>query len=102
MTQGIGGYGGSDAYDRWQRVEQDSGPVKQSARDYCQHADSAISGFMCDERRVISDACRTGKSDVDRTLCDDKQLQAAQHGVWEATKDVLRMIFGGIIAKAGK
>jgi hypothetical protein len=54
---------------------------------------------MCDEPKVISDACRAGKSEIDRTLCDDKQLQAAQHGVWEATKDVLRMIFGGMIGK---
>jgi hypothetical protein len=40
----ISGYG--DTYERWQRVEQESGPVKQAARDYCQHADSVISGFM--------------------------------------------------------
>jgi hypothetical protein len=61
-----------------------------------------ISGALCGENTVISDACRAGKSDVDRTLCDDKQLQAAQHGVWEATKDVLRMIFGGVVGKAAK
>jgi hypothetical protein len=97
MSQPISGYG--DTYEQWRRVEEENGPVKQAARDYCQHADGVISGFMCDEPKVISDACRAGKSDIDKTLCDDKQLQSAQHGVWEATKDVLRMIFGGIVGK---
>jgi hypothetical protein len=101
MPSPINGYG-SDAFDRWQRVEEESSPIKEAARSYCQHADSLISGFMCDEPKVISDACRAGKSDVDKTLCDDKQLKAAQDGVWESTKDVLKMIFGGIIGKAGK
>jgi hypothetical protein len=39
MSQPINGYG-SDAYDRWQRVDEDSGALKQAARDYCEHADS--------------------------------------------------------------
>jgi hypothetical protein len=38
---------------------------------------------VCGEDKVISDACRAGKSDVDRTLCEDKQLHAAQAGVSE-------------------
>jgi hypothetical protein len=36
------------------------------------------------------------------TLCDDKQLQDAQHGVWEATKDTLKTIFGALVGKAAK
>ena len=61
-----------------------------------------ISGALCDEDTVISNACRAGHGDIDRTLCDDTQLQAAQHGVWEATKDSLKTIFGAIVGKAAK
>ena len=101
MTQGIGGYGSGD-WNRWRDEADTSSTVQQAAHDYCEHADSVVSGFMCDEPKVISDACRAGKSDIDKTLCDDKQLKAAQDGVWQATKDLLKMIFGGIVGKAAK
>ena len=29
---------------------------------------------------------------VDRTLCDDKQLKAAQDSVWTATKEIVKTI----------
>ena len=71
-------------------------------RDYCTHADSVISGALCGEDTVISNARRAGHGDIDRILYDDKQLQATQHGVWEATKDTLRTIFGAFVGKAAK
>ncbi len=54
-------------------------------------------GFLCDERTVVSDACRTPNNDFDKFVCDDRKMADAQHGVWEATKDVLKTIFGAII-----
>jgi hypothetical protein len=60
-----------------------------------------ISGALCDEDVVVSNACRAGHGDIDKTLCD-KQLQSAQHIVWEATKDTLKTILGAIVGKAAK
>lgn len=101
MTQGIGGYGRSNI-DQWQRMQQEETSANKTARDYCTNADSVISGALCDEDTVISNACRTPHGDIDKTLCDDKQLHDAQTGVWQATKDTLKMIFGAIIGGAAK
>jgi hypothetical protein len=101
MTQSIGGYGSGD-WNRWRDEADTSSTVEQAAYRYCRNADSVISGALCGEPKVISDACRAGKSDIDKTLCDDKQLKAAQDGVWQTTKDLPKMIFGGIVGKAGK
>jgi len=101
MTQGIGGYGSSNI-DQWQRLQEEESSANKTARDYCTQADSVISGALCDEDTVISNACRTPHGDFDKTLCDDKQLQSAQHSVWEATKDTLKTIFEAIVGKAAK
>jgi hypothetical protein len=100
MTQGIGGY--STNYDQWQRMQEAETTTNKTARDYCTHADSVLSGALCDEDTVISNACRAGHGDVDKTLCDDKELQDAQHGVWNAMKDALKMILGAAVGKAAK
>jgi hypothetical protein len=101
MTQGIGGYGSSNI-DQWQRMQDEEDSLNKAARSYCTNANSVISGALCDEDTVISNACRAGHGDIDQTLCDDKQLQAAQHGVWEATKDTLKTLFGALVGKAAK
>jgi len=101
MTQGIGGYGSSN-YDQWQRMQEEESSTSKAARDYCTHADSVVSGFLCNEDTVVSNACRAGRGEMDQTLCDDKKLQAAQQGVWDTMKDALKMIFGGIVGKAAK
>jgi hypothetical protein len=99
MTQGIGGYGDSN-YDAWRRAQEEESPVNKAARDYCMHADSVISGALCGEDTVVSNACRAGHGDIDKTLCDDKELKSVQDGVWNAMKEGLKMIFGAIVGKA--
>jgi len=99
MPQPIGSYGRDYSYGNWNEPEP---PVSKAARDYCARAHSVISGYLCDEPTTISDACREGKSEVDRTLCDDRKLQAAQDGVWSATKEILKTIVSTIIGRMDK
>jgi hypothetical protein len=99
MTQGIGGKGSSNI-DSWQRAQEEESGTNRAAREYCTHADSVISGVLCSEDAVVSDACRAGQSDVDRMLCDDKQLQAAQNGIWQTMKNALQALFGALVGKA--
>ena len=101
MTQGIGGYGSSNI-DQWQRMQDEETSTNRAARDYCTHADSVISGALCGEDTVISNACRAGHGDLDQTLCDDRQLHEAQTTVWQATKDTLKTIFGALVGRAAK
>ena len=101
MTQGINGYSHSN-YEQWERMQEPETPLNKAARDYCTHADGVISGALCDERVVISNACRTSHDEPDVTLCDDKKLAQAQQTVWETMKDAFKMIFGGIVGKAAK
>jgi hypothetical protein len=46
--------------------------------------------------------CPAGGSEIDRTLCDDRKLAAAQDGVWNAMKDRPKMIVSAMIGRAGK
>jgi hypothetical protein len=69
------------AYDR--RVPEPE--AQEAAREYCTYAASVISGCLCDEPTTIRNVCRIAKTEVDRTFCDDKQIMAAQDGVWNAT-----------------
>lgn len=101
MTQGISGYRSSN-YAAWQQAQEQETTVNRAAREYCTNADSVIAGALCGEDDVVSDACRAGRSDIDRTLCDDKELQAVQSTVWQATKDTLKTLFGALVGKAAK
>jgi hypothetical protein len=95
MTQGIGGYRPTSYdCDRFQD-QTPATPQKSAGLDYCKHADSVASGFLCDEPKVVSDACRTPKDDFDKYVCDDRNLAALQKGIWDTTKDLLQTIFGG-------
>lgn len=89
MTQPIGG-SGRNPYN----MIREDGPA---GLNYCRDAHTVVAGALCDEPTVISNACRSQTSDVDRFLCDDKQLASVQHSVWDTTKDVLKMIFTAII-----
>ncbi len=96
MTQPIGGYGRSYDYARHDDPQAESSTSK-AAREFCTTAKTVTSGFLCDEPTVVSNACRTPDNDIDKFVCDDKKMQDLQSGVWEATKDALKMIFGAIV-----
>ena len=106
MTQPIGGYRyvspGFTANDHYDKGDPLDRPVRQAALDYCEHASTVASGFWCGENDVIVKACSAGKTETDRTLCDDKQMKAAQDGLWSAMKETLKTIVTILIGRVGK
>jgi hypothetical protein len=85
MTQGIGGYR-LTGYDYDQAHDDDASPMQKAALDHCKHADTVVDGFICDEPKVVSHACRTPTNDVDKHVCDDRNLAALQKAIWDTTK----------------
>ena len=89
MTQPVGGYGRSP-YDY--ATTQDEPPATSNAAlEFCQHASTVAEGFLCDEPTVVSNACRSPTNDVDKYVCNDKNLADIQSSLWDATKEVVKM-----------
>jgi hypothetical protein len=70
MTQPIG--------SGYRSYEYPVAGTEQASLDYCRDADSVVSGFLCDEQKVVSDACRTPTNKLDALLCDDGRMKQAQ------------------------
>jgi hypothetical protein len=87
MTQPIGGYSRT-AYDP---TAQDETPATNAGLDFCRNANSVTEGFLCDEPTVVSNACRSPTNDVDKYVCNDKNLADVQSSLWDATKEVVKV-----------
>ena len=77
VESAAGPYGGRPT------VESAAGPYggrtfhEQGLR-FCREADSVVEGFLCDERVVVSDACRQPTSAFDAYVCDEPRMRALQ------------------------
>lgn len=108
MTQPVGSGSRSYDYESWQHAAEQphtasdraaTSSTERAALDMCRHADTVTEGFLCDEPTVVSNACRSPKNDFDKTICDDKKMGALQEGLWEATKDAVKLIFQVLVGK---
>jgi len=73
-------------------------PDEPAGLRFCREANTVAEGFLCNERVVVSDACRKPNNAVDAYICDEPRMHALQDDVWQGTlwlvKSIVAQLFG--------
>ena len=74
--------------------------IDSPALDYCQHADTVVSGFLCDEPTAVSDACRAPTNDIDDFICNDGKMANLQGSILDGLKEAAKVIFSALVGRS--
>jgi len=66
---------------------------------FCRKADTVAEGFLCEERVVVSDACRKPNNSFDAYICDDPRMSKLNSNVWQATLWVIKTLVSQLVGK---
>jgi hypothetical protein len=64
---------------------------------FCREADSVVEGYLCDERTVVSNACRQPHNSFDAYICDEPRMKALQNDVLRRTLSILKTLLGQLL-----